>query len=99
MRFIAALLVLWLGMAGSVVAKEHGKGHGKGHGHSMGAGATNDVQATEGTRPPGLSRQDKLPPGLERKDKTPPGWTKGKKKGWWWKKKQNHTVPEPSAEQ
>ena len=79
MRVLLFMLVVSLLAVGTVEAKHHGQGEGPGGGHKN----KTQTAVPEGSRPPGLKRQDKTPPGLEKKDKTPPGWTKGKKKGWW----------------
>lgn len=85
MKHLVLCVVVVLGLAVPVFAKEQGRGHGKGHGmghvNEMLSDGQSDAASSE-MRPPGLSKQDKMPKGLEKKGKIPKGWSKGKKKGW-----------------
>ena len=97
MRYLAAVLVGVLCVAGTAVAQPKGKGGGRDESLERKAeraakrvaGEAIDAVGDElagpsarSGRPPGLSKKDAMPPGLAKKDKVPPGWEKGKKTGW-----------------
>ena len=74
-HLVRAFVVVWCVMGPVLV---EAKGHARSTAHPVRphAGTT-----TSGSRPPGLSKQDKVPAGLKKQDKTPAGLGEGKKTG------------------